>query len=237
MWSSSPTFVKCFHQLCPMGRFGLVVTESVCLSVCLSPFHAIFFEASRWSSDKSRNLFKLVLVLLSAAVERVSVSRMWDFLKSNVYFSLSLPDRMIVFFEIWSRNSLKHCLLLLAFITLILCKIIYFDCLFPYLNIWICPVLTCPYLTKNMCQTIIFFFNSQLLIWGERSWSEYNIIFLRGKEVALKILQCLGLVFSMSLPDRKKQVKQLTCFVYFNKICLQCISNSLNLSYNLFFML
>ena len=30
----------------------------------------------------------------------------WFFL-SNVHFSLSLPDRIIIFFEIWSRNSLK----------------------------------------------------------------------------------------------------------------------------------
>ena len=38
-----------FHQLWPLGRVGLVVTESVC--VCLSPCHATFFEASHWSSD------------------------------------------------------------------------------------------------------------------------------------------------------------------------------------------
>ena len=30
-----------FHQL---GRVGLVVTESVCVFVCLSPSHAIFFR-------------------------------------------------------------------------------------------------------------------------------------------------------------------------------------------------
>ena len=32
------------------------------------------------NKDKSRNLFKFVSVLLSASVERVGVSRMWDFL-------------------------------------------------------------------------------------------------------------------------------------------------------------
>ena len=36
-----------FHQLGPLGRVGLVVTNSV----CLSPSHAIFFYASHWSSN------------------------------------------------------------------------------------------------------------------------------------------------------------------------------------------
>ena len=45
-----------FHQLGPLGRVGLVVTESVCVCVCVSvclfvPSHAIFFEASHWPSD------------------------------------------------------------------------------------------------------------------------------------------------------------------------------------------
>ena len=34
-----------FHQLGPLGQVGLVVTKSVCLSVCLlSPSHAIFLR-------------------------------------------------------------------------------------------------------------------------------------------------------------------------------------------------
>ena len=34
-----------FHQLGPLGRVGLVVAMSVCLSTCLSPFHVLDFEA------------------------------------------------------------------------------------------------------------------------------------------------------------------------------------------------
>ena len=48
-----------FHQLGPLGRVGLVVEYSVCLFICVSPFHAIFFEACHWSSDhmtRSRSL-------------------------------------------------------------------------------------------------------------------------------------------------------------------------------------
>ena len=50
-----------FHQLGPLGRVGLVVGMSVCVSVCV------------W--DKK----KIVSVLLSASVKRVGVSRMQDF--------------------------------------------------------------------------------------------------------------------------------------------------------------
>ena len=43
--------VQIFHQLGPLGRVGLVVAKSVCvLFVCLSPSHAIFFEASHLPS-------------------------------------------------------------------------------------------------------------------------------------------------------------------------------------------
>ena len=80
-----------FHLLGPLGQVGLVVDMSVCLSVCLSPSHAIFFEASYWPSGhmiSSRPLIghspslpnlALAAVLLSASVERVGVSRMRDF--------------------------------------------------------------------------------------------------------------------------------------------------------------
>ena len=34
-----------FHRIGPLGRFDLVVAKSVvCLSVCLSPFHAVFLK-------------------------------------------------------------------------------------------------------------------------------------------------------------------------------------------------
>ena len=39
-----------FHQLGRLGRVGLVVAMSVCCR-CLSPSHAIFFEASHWPCD------------------------------------------------------------------------------------------------------------------------------------------------------------------------------------------
>ena len=82
-----------FHQLCPLGRVGLVVAMSV--SACC-PLPMQFFpkpwEAKKNNSsnlskkkfqDKSRNLFKFVLVILCASVERVGVSRMRDFFVAN----------------------------------------------------------------------------------------------------------------------------------------------------------
>ena len=36
-----------FHRIGPLGRFGLLVAMSVCLSVCVSPSHAFFFKC--WS--------------------------------------------------------------------------------------------------------------------------------------------------------------------------------------------
>ena len=73
--------------------------ELRCVSTSgMSPFYVTFFKASHWSSahlirsqplfsqphppffgDKSRNLSKIVSVLLSALVERFFVSCMWDF--------------------------------------------------------------------------------------------------------------------------------------------------------------
>ena len=35
----------------PSWSSSRIVCLCVCLCVCLSPFHAIFFEASHWSSD------------------------------------------------------------------------------------------------------------------------------------------------------------------------------------------
>ena len=37
-----------FHQLGPLGRVGLGVAKSVCVFVCLSPSHGIFFAWSDW---------------------------------------------------------------------------------------------------------------------------------------------------------------------------------------------
>ena len=37
-----------FHWIGPLGWFSHRVAMSVCLSVCLSPPHAIFFQASHW---------------------------------------------------------------------------------------------------------------------------------------------------------------------------------------------
>ena len=42
---SSGLFQKNFHRIGPLGRFDLVVAMSVCLSVDLSPFHVLDFEA------------------------------------------------------------------------------------------------------------------------------------------------------------------------------------------------
>ena len=88
----------CFHQLGPLGLVGLVVAESVSVFVCCPLPMRLFlglslalrshdqFKASDWSTYKiyiyiykSRNLFKFVLVLLSALVERVGVSCKRDF--------------------------------------------------------------------------------------------------------------------------------------------------------------
>ena len=45
-------YLKYFSKNRPLGRFFLVVAKSVPeLCVCLSPPHAIFFEASNWPSD------------------------------------------------------------------------------------------------------------------------------------------------------------------------------------------
>ena len=54
-----------FHQLGPLGRVGLVVNMYVCLCVCLcvclmSPFHAIFSEASDWPSGHMISSWPLI---------------------------------------------------------------------------------------------------------------------------------------------------------------------------------
>ena len=96
-------------QLGPVGRVGLEVAKSVWWSVVVVicvfvPFPWDFFrgcslalwshdhfEASYWSTlpqlkiKKSRNLFKFVLFLLSASVERVGVSCMRDFLNQYLF--------------------------------------------------------------------------------------------------------------------------------------------------------
>ena len=69
-----------FTNSAPLGRVGHRVAMSVCVSVVLcvcgsAPSGAVFFEASHWPSDHMT-----VLVLLSASVKRVGVSRMRDFL-------------------------------------------------------------------------------------------------------------------------------------------------------------
>ena len=67
-----------FHQLGPLGRVGLVVAESVCLSICLSvPFQCNFFlglslvlrshdqiPASQWSTLLPYHMVVVVVVVV-----------------------------------------------------------------------------------------------------------------------------------------------------------------------------
>ena len=169
---------------------------------------------------------------------------------SNVYFSLSLPDRILIFFfNLIKELSKKHCILLGALITLILCKIMH---LTVYSPTWTYEYVPCKHVPTwpKICAKLSYFLYSllsQLLIWGERSLSEYKIVFLRRKIVALKILHDFNDLASFFQCQRESWVRwncfrgwlriRLTCFVYFNKICLQYISNSLNLLKNLSVML
>ena len=81
-----------FHQLGPLGRVGLVVAKSV--SYLFVPFPCNFFQASHWPSDHMICLrpligqHSLLSVLISASVERFSVSRMlvfFFFIYSPIY--------------------------------------------------------------------------------------------------------------------------------------------------------
>ena len=102
-----------FHQLGPLGRVGLVVTESVCLCVCLmSVWEGGMRKKGAGKKEKKitqpieeeKNLFKLVLVLLSASVERVSVSRMRDFYLTYPFF-LWWQTKSSIFRNYWIKNA------------------------------------------------------------------------------------------------------------------------------------
>ena len=49
-----------FHQICPLGRSGLVVAMSVNEYIYLSPSYVIYFEASHWPSDHMISLRPLI---------------------------------------------------------------------------------------------------------------------------------------------------------------------------------
>ena len=65
--------LKHFHQLGPLGRFGLVVAKSVCvlfvcvLFVCLSPSHAIFL-CGRTSAERASFVDWCGLILISISI-------------------------------------------------------------------------------------------------------------------------------------------------------------------------
>ena len=62
-----------------------------------------------FSSDKSRNLFKFVLVLLSASVERVDISRMRDFFRGLLEMSVIAIKATKVVWTQYNSQSLGSC--------------------------------------------------------------------------------------------------------------------------------
>ena len=55
-------FSKIFHRIGPLGRFGLVVAMSVCLSVCVCPSHAIFFKCYCQKDSDVECCYSLILI-------------------------------------------------------------------------------------------------------------------------------------------------------------------------------
>ena len=51
-----------FHRIGPLGRFGLVVAMSVCLSVCVSPPHAIFLKCWCQKGSDVECCYSLILI-------------------------------------------------------------------------------------------------------------------------------------------------------------------------------